>query len=161
MKLIKLTLLTLSSLSLLALGACSGGEASKSTTESKPAETTTAQAESGAKETSKEDDGHSKGGQVVETGDYHLEFLTHKADSGVSLDFIIQKGEAHTPVTDAKVTAQVQLPDGTQQALDMKYDAGEKVYKAILPKPAAGEYKVAVLSDVDGKKMNSRFTFKQ
>jgi hypothetical protein len=53
------------------------------------------------------------------------------------------------------------LPDGTQQALDMKYDAGEKVYKAILPKVIAGEYNVAILSEIEGKKMNSRFSFKQ
>lgn len=173
MNLIKLSIVTLSSLSLLALAACSSNEASKPiAAESKPAETTTAKAspaESKAQEPHKEGDGHTHanakshgmGGQIVETGDYHLEFLTHKADSGVSLDFMIGKGEAHTPVTTAKVTAQVQQPDGTQQALEMKYDAGEKVYKAILPKAAPGEYNVAILTDVDGKKMNSRFSFKQ
>ncbi|GAP99772.1 hypothetical protein [Leptolyngbya sp. NIES-2104] len=184
MKFVKLMILTLGSLSLIGLGACSSGSnASKSNeTANQPAATATtapvaatAPGESKAQEPHKEDGhshkegeghgdkngGHGMGGQVVETGEYHLEFLTHKADNGVSLDFMIGKGEAHTPVTTATVTAQLQLPDGTQQALDMKYDAGEKVYKAILPKAIAGEYNVAILSDIEGKKMNSRFSFKQ
>jgi hypothetical protein len=176
MKFAKLMIVTLGSLSLLFLGACSGSsEANKPTNGTdKPAEATTAQVDSKAQETSKEhghshkegdgshDDGkHGMGGQIVETGDYHLEFLTNKADNGVSLNFMIGKGEAHISVADAKVTAQVQRPDGTQQALDMKYDAGEKAYKAILPKASVGEYSVAVLSEVGGKKMNSRFSFKQ
>ncbi len=179
MKFIKLMIVTLSSVSLLALGACSGSsEATKTSgTDSKPAETTTAtQAEStqkthkegdghshkaGGEHTPASSDGHGMGGQIVEAEGYHLEFLTSKADDGVSLDFMIGKGETHAPVTDAKVTAQVQQPDGTQQALEMKYDAGGKVYKAILPKASAGEYTVAILSNVDGKKMNSRFSFKQ
>lgn len=173
MKLFKLAIVALSSITLLSLIACNNSsEASKtSATNSNLTEATsatTAESDSEAEETHKEEDGddqsgdeHGKGGQVVETGDYHLEFLTHKADNGVSLDFVIEKGEAHTPITTAKVTAQVQLPDGTQQALDMKYDAGEKVYKAVLAKVPTGEYNVAVLSEVDGKKMNSRFSFKQ
>lgn len=181
MKLFKLAIVALSSITLLSLIACNNSsEASKtSATNSNPTEATfitTEKSDSKAQETHKEGDGHDhkegdghdhsgdghgKGGQVVETGDYHLEFLTHKADNGVSLDFVIEKGEAHTPITTAKVTAQVQLPDGTQQALDMKYDAGEKVYKAVLAKAPTGEYNVAVLSEVDGKKMNSRFSFKQ
>ena len=168
MKFFKLAIVALSSITLLSLIACNNSsEASKtSATNSNSTEATsatTAESDSKAEETHKEGDGddHGKGGQVVETGDYHLEFLTHKADKGVSLDFVIEKGEAHTPITTAKVTAQVQLPDGTQQALDMKYDAGEKVYKAVLAKVPTGEYNVAVLSEVDGKKMNSRFSFKQ
>lgn len=184
MKFVKLMILTLGSLSLIGLGACSSGsEANKSNeTANQPVATATtapvaatAPVESKAQEPHKEDghshkegeghgdknDGHGMGGQVLEMGDYHLELLTHKADNGVSLDFMVGKGEAHTPVTDAKVTAQVQMPDGSQQSLDMKYDAAEKVYKAILPGAAAGEYQVAVLSDVGGKKMNGRFSFKQ
>lgn len=173
MKLFKLAIVTLSSITLLSLTACNNSsEASKtSATNSNPTEATsasTAKSDSKAPETHTEGDGHDhsgnghgKGGQVLETGDYHLEFLTHKADNGVSLDFVIEKGEAHTPITTAKVTAQVQLPDGTQQALDMKYDAGEKVYKAVLAQAPTGEYNVAVLSEVDDKKMNSRFSFKQ
>jgi hypothetical protein len=190
MSVIKVSILVLSSVGMLFLGACGGGpeaakteaaktEAAKTETaksDSKPAATTAAAPTSG---TAKPDaktghshaagdghdhaagDGHGRGGQIVETGDYHLEFLTQTAENGVSLDFIIGKGEAHTPVANAKVVAQVQLPDGTQQALDMTYDAGEKLYKAILPKATAGDYTVAILSEIEGKKMNSRFSFKQ
>jgi hypothetical protein len=181
MKIIKLTIVTLSSFSLLALGACSGSsEASKSTApDSKPAETTTAttaQADSKAQGNPKEGEphlhkggedhshggsDHGIGGQVVETEDYHLEFLSNKVGEGVSLDFMIGESKSHAPVTTAKVTAQVQMPDGTQQSLDMKYDTASKLYKATLPKATAGEYNVAILSDIGGKKMNSRFSFKQ
>lgn len=181
MKLIRLSIVTLSSLTLLALGACSGGsEASKSTApNTKPAETTTAVAvpDSKAQGNSKEGEphphtggedhshgnsgGHGIGGQVVETDAYHLEFLSNKAGEGVGLDFMIGDSKSHAPVTTAKVTAQIQMPDGTQQSLDMKYDAGSKLYKATLPKALAGDYNVAILSEIEGKKMNSRFSFKQ
>jgi hypothetical protein len=177
MKLIKLSIVTLASLSLMTLSACSGSsEASKSTApDSKPAETTAP--DSKAQGNSKEGEphehkggedhshgnsgGHGIGGQVVETDAYHLEFLSNKAGEGASLDFMIGDSKSHAPVTTAKVTAQIQMPDGTQQSLDMKYDAGAKLYKATLPKASAGEYNVAILSDIEGKKMNSRFSFKQ
>ena len=160
----KYLVVLISSLSLLTLGACSGGDqAAKTEGAAKPTEAaSTTQAASTSKETHKEGDGHDhKGGQVVEVGDYHLEFATHKAENGTSLDLLLQKGEAHQPVTDAKVTAQVQMPDGSQKPLEMNYDAAEKAYKAILPGTASGDYQVAILADVAGKKMNGRFSFKQ
>ncbi|MGG6264102.1 hypothetical protein ACQ4M3_01525 [Leptolyngbya sp. AN03gr2] len=165
----KTLLILISTASLLVLGACSGGnQAAKTESATKPTEAaSTTQAESATKEAHKEGDGHDhkgadgKGGQVVEMGEYHLEFATHKTGNGISLDLLLQKGEAHQPVTDAKVTAQVQMPDGTQKPLEMKYDAAEKAYKAVLPGAAAGEYQVAILADVAGKKMNGRFSFKQ
>jgi hypothetical protein len=79
--------------------------------------------------------------------------------SGAHLDFFLQKGDNHEAIPNAKVTAQVQLPDGTQQSLDMKYDAADKHYTALLSATATGEYKVAVLSDISGEKVNGRFTF--
>jgi hypothetical protein len=184
MRLAKLMILTLSSAGILFLGACSSSETPKSEApkpENPPtaAKTVEAAAKADAKAQEshnagdghehKEGDGHDhakegshgKGGQIVEMGEYHLEFLTHKVDNGLSLDFILGKGEAHTPVADAKVTAQVQLPDGTQQALDMKYDIGEKAYKVTFLKDAPGEYGVVILTNVGGKKMNSRFSFNQ
>lgn len=100
-------------------------------------------------------------GQVIESGDYHLEFMPEKASGGTHLDFYLQKGEAHTPIPDAKVTAQVQLPDGTQKSLEMKYDAEGKHYTVLLPSTAPGEYRVAILSDIGGTKVNGRFRFTQ
>lgn len=100
-----------------------------------------------------------QGGQIVETGEYHLELLPLKEANGIHLDFFLQKGDNHEPISDATVTAQIQLPDGSQQALDMEYDAAGEHYVAFLPSTAAGEYSIAILSDINGKKVNGRFSF--
>ena len=99
------------------------------------------------------------GGQVVEVGEYHLELVPEVEAEGTHMDLYLQKGDSHEAIPDAQVTAQVDLPDGTQQSLDMKYDAEGKHYTALLPSSAAGEYKVAVLSDINGEKVNGRFSF--
>ena len=100
-----------------------------------------------------------QGGQVVEVGDYHLELVPEIEAEGTHMDLYLQQGDSHEAIPDAQVTAQVDLPDGTQQSLDMEYDAEGKHYTALLPSDAAGEYKVAVLSDIDGEKVNGRFSF--
>lgn len=100
-----------------------------------------------------------KGGQVVETGTYHLEFVPEKEDSGTHLDFYLLKGEAHETVPNAQVTAQVQLPDGTQKNLEMKYDAEGKHYAVLLPEKASGQYQVKITADIGGEKVNGRFYF--
>lgn len=101
-----------------------------------------------------------QGGQVIESGPYHLELVTAKESEGVHLDFFLQKGDNHEAIPNAKVTAQVQLPDGNQQTLDFKYDADGKHYTAMLPGVVNGEAKVAILSDINGEKVNGRFTVK-
>ena len=112
--------------------------------------------------TKDKDHGEAKqGGQVIEVGAYHLEFVPEKDADASHLDFYLLKDESHEPVPDAKVTAQVQLPDGSQKALALKYDATEKHYTGILPGTAAGDYKVAILSDIKGQKVNGRFSFKR
>ena len=109
---------------------------------------------------SKKADSHGgQGGQVVESGPYHLELVTGKESTGTHIDFSLQKGDNHEPIPNAKVTAQVQLPDASQKTLDMKYSANDKHYTAILPSTTAGEYKIAVLSDINGEKVNGRFSF--
>lgn len=102
-----------------------------------------------------------KGGQVIETGEYHLELLTLKEPGGIHLDFYLQKGDSHEPVPNATVTAQVQLPDGTQQTLNFQYKTQDQHYTAILPSTTPGEYSLAVLTDINGQKVNGRFTFEQ
>lgn len=102
-----------------------------------------------------------QGGQVIESGPYHLELLTVNEANGTHIDFFLQKGDAHEPIPNAQVTAQVQLPDGTQKALNLKYDAAGKHYYSVLPGTATGEYKVAILSDIQGEKVNARYTFKR
>ncbi|WP_121968354.1 hypothetical protein [Leptolyngbya sp. BC1307] len=99
------------------------------------------------------------GGQVVEVGAYHLELVPEAEATGTHLDLYLQDGESHSPIPDAQVSAQIDLPDGTQQSLDMDYDAEGEHYAALLPSDAAGEYKVAILSDINGEKVNGRFSF--
>ena len=168
MQLIKSRIILTASFGLLFLGACSSGNQTTSSgsspaasppAESKPIEAPT--------ETTKADsapmssDGHGgQDGQVIESGPYHLELVTAKESEGVHLDFFLQKGDNHEAIPNANVTAQVQLPDGSQQTLDFKYDAGEKHYTAMLPGVLNGEAKVAILSDINGEKVNGRFTVK-
>jgi hypothetical protein len=151
MKALKFFLVGMSGLGLLFLGACSSGNQTASNAPSAAPTETAPSPESGSEA--------SKGGQVIESGPYHLEFVPEKAEGGTHLDFYLQKGDTHAAIPDAKVTAQVQLPDGTQKSLDLKYDADGKHYTVILPSSVDGEYKIAILSDMSGKKVNGRFSF--
>jgi hypothetical protein len=165
MKSIKSLLIVLGGVSLIFLGACgNNNQATNSTsspTSANPAESTTQPTDA----TKTESSGHAakplKGGQVVESGPYHLEFVPVKENNGTHLDFYLQKGDNHEAISNAKVTAQVQLPDGTQKTLPLTYDAEGKHYAALLPGKAAGQYQVKITSDVDGKKVDGRFSFSQ
>lgn len=161
MQLFQSILLSLTSLAVLA--ACSNNTP---TTSSTPATTVakveTAKASStpiATKSETKHGDPQ-KGGQVIESGIYHLELVVAPEENGIHLDFFLQKGDTHEAIPDAKVTAQVQFPDGTQKSLDLTYDAPAKHYAVTLSGKATGEYKVAVLSDIKGEKVNGRFNFK-
>lgn len=101
------------------------------------------------------------GGQVIEVGTYHLEFVPEKEANGTHLDFYLQNGSNHQPVSNAKVTAQIQMPDGTKKMLPLTYDAKGKHYTALLVSKATGDYKVAILCEISGKKVNGRFSFKR
>ena len=162
---LKASAMTITALGLLLLGACSSGNqatnSASSPVVSAPAETQPSTVASPAAKAEAGEKHGGQGGQVIESGPYHLEFVTAKETTAPHIDFFLQKGDNHEPISNAKVTAQVQLPDGSQQSLPMKYDVGDKHYTAILPSAAAGEYKVAILSDIDGEKVNGRFSFKQ
>jgi hypothetical protein len=165
MKSLKSGLIVLGTVGLLFLGACSNGTQggnSASNTESSTAANTskneTAKSHGKIEHSDKE---HSHGGQVVESGQYHLELVAEKEGNDSHIDFFIEKGEKHEIVTDAKVTAQVQLPDGTQKTLDFKYDTENKAYTAALAGNAPGQYPVKVTADVGGEKVNARFTVNQ
>jgi hypothetical protein len=100
-----------------------------------------------------------QGGQVVEVGAYHMELVTAPEASGTHLDLFLQKGDTHEAIAGAAVTGQVQLPDGSQKEVDFEYDVEGKHHTAMLPEAASGEYKIAVLTDINGEKVNGRFSF--
>lgn len=75
------------------------------------------------------------------------------------MDFYLQNGENHTAIPNAKVTAQVQFPDGTQKTIPMSYDAGGKHYTALLPGKVSGQHQVKITSEVNGEKVDGRFSF--
>ena len=102
-----------------------------------------------------------QGGMVVEVGPYHFELMPEKKGNETHLDLFLQKGDNHEAIPNAKVTAQVQLPDGTQKSIAMIYDATGKHYAGTLGTAATGEYKVAVQAEINGEKANARYTFKQ
>jgi hypothetical protein len=163
MKSLKILLLTGSSASLLFLGACSGSGNQTTAPANSPAASNSPAANlpTASSPANRDADSKSSGGMVVESGPYHLELVPAKEGSETHLDLLVQKGDSHEAIPNAKVTAQVQLPDSSQKSLEMIYDAAEKHYTAKLPTAAAGEYKVAVQSDIGGEKVNARYTFKQ
>lgn len=101
------------------------------------------------------------GGQVVETGAYHLELVAFPEASGTHLDLFLQTGDTHEAVVGATVTGQIQLPDGSAQTLKFEYDTAGEHYAALLPGMMPGEYKVVILTDIQGEKVNARFSFRQ
>lgn len=173
MKSLKFGFVILASTGLLFLGACSGGtqesassektEVAKTTTDTTSKTETPKSDVASKKEAGKHEEGkeHSHGGQVVESGQYHLELVAEKAEKETHLHLHVEKGEKHEPITNAKVTAQLQLPDGTQKNLDLKYDVKEKNYTNILAGNIAGQYQMKITVDVAGEKVNGRFNFNQ
>jgi hypothetical protein len=160
MKVKKSVAVTIASLGLLFLGACSSGnQAASNAPSTAPSEAASPSAASTTPAKPQKHGEPTKGGQVVEVGAYHLEFVPEKEAEGTHLDFYLQKGDNHAEVPSAKVAAQVQMPDGTQKSLDLKYDAEGKHYTVLLPGTTAGNYQVAILSDISGEKVNGRFNF--
>ena len=160
---LKTSLIIIGSLGLIFLGACSNNTQSTSTTSPSASSVETANQNSlSASSKNAEQTDHpseSKGGQVIKSDRYHLEFVSEPESDGTHMDFYLQKGANYEAISNAKVTAQVQLPDGTQKSLPLNYDAKGKHYTALLPGKVSGEYNVAILSDVSGEKVNGRFIF--
>lgn len=168
MKLLKSGLILLGSVGFILLGSCnnsaSNTEAASpaaNTSKTEAASTDKNDKEDSHKHASHEGKEHSHGGQVVELGQYHLELVSEKEDKGSHIDFYLEKGEKHDPVPNAKVTAQIQLPDGTQKTIPLTYEAEGKHYTAVLPEKATGQYQVKVTADVNGEKVDGRFSFNQ
>ncbi|MEG4270692.1 MULTISPECIES: hypothetical protein [unclassified Microcoleus] len=159
MKSLKSNLIVLGSVGFLFLGACSQGNQASDTNSSPASSPVASQPASSAPAAAPGK--ATQGGQVVESGAYHLEFVPYKEATGTHLDVFLQKGEKKEPVANAKVTAQVQLPNGKQQTLALKYDAEGKHYAVLFPGNDPGQYPVKVTADINGEKVDGRFSFNQ
>ncbi|MBW3584440.1 MAG: hypothetical protein KY448_00970 [Cyanobacteria bacterium 0813] len=157
MKSLKSNLIILGSIGLLFLGACSKGDEAGDTNSSPASSPVASQPPSSAPAAAPGK--ATKGGQVVESGAYLLEFVTEKEATGTHLDLFLLKGDKKEPVPNAKVTAQVQLPNGKQQTLPLKYDAEGKHYAVVFPGNEPGQYPVKMTADINGEKVDGRFTF--
>ena len=164
MKLLQFGAIALGSVGLLVFGAFSQGDRATSyasSSNTKAAEIVVAKNELVEKAGTSKDSKSKKGGQVVEAGAYHLELVPEKEANGTHLDLYLQRGDNHEAIPNAKVTAQVQSPDGTQKNLNFKYDPSGKHYTTLLPGKATGQYQMKVTADIKGEKVNGRFSFKQ
>jgi major membrane immunogen (membrane-anchored lipoprotein) len=100
-----------------------------------------------------------KGGQVVESGKYHLELVPEKEASATHLDFYLLQGDKHEIVPTAKVTADVQSPDGKLKTIPFSYDASGKHYAAVVSEKATGQYQVKITATVGSEQVDGRFKF--
>jgi hypothetical protein len=162
---LKLVLITLSGLVLIVFSGCANKqEENNSQNLAKPSvdkvTTTDKNSEKLNEKSADKEHSHNEGrsGQVVNLGKYHLEFKPDIEKDGTHLDMALH-GEQDQEITDAKLTAQIQLPDGTKKTLEIPYKSEEKQYAALLPETATGEYKVVIQTDVNGEKLNGRFSF--
>ncbi|PSB47745.1 hypothetical protein [Chamaesiphon polymorphus] len=160
MKLLTSGIIVLASAGLLLLGACSKeSKTSDSTpnTATPTAETATPAATTAKAESSK--GGKSQGGQVVESGKYHLEFVPVTSSNDTHLDLYLQTGDTHEAVANAKVTADVQLPDGKLKTIPLSYDASGKHYAAVVKEKVAGQYQVKITAKIGSEQADGRFNF--
>jgi len=160
------SLLVFGSVAVLALSACGNNVSTPETTSttnttSSPAAASPA-ASPDAAQTTANNPGSRQGGQVVKSGDYHLEFVPSKEGDGTHLDFFLYKGDSTEVIPTAKVTAKVEFPNGTRQDIELPYEPDGKHYGKKLPDASIpGDYNVAILTDINGEKINGRFSFKQ
>ncbi|MBW4561517.1 MAG: hypothetical protein KME32_10250 [Mojavia pulchra JT2-VF2] len=149
---LKSRLIIIGSLGLLLLAACSNAnQAANTSSNTQPSVSPVTKTEG--------QHGKSHGGQVVETGAYHLEFVPVKEANATHLDLYLQRGDNHEAIPNAKVTAQIQLPNGTQKTVPFTYNAKDKHYTGLLKENLTGQYQVKVNADVKGKKVDGRFNF--
>jgi hypothetical protein len=162
-------IIVLASAGLLLLGACSkeaktsdsaSTNSATPTAETAPPATVTKTIASG-EHSEKSPMNPKKGGQVVESGKYHLELVPEKEGGGTHLDFYLLRGDTHESVPTAKVTADIQSPDGKQKTIPLSYDASGKHYAAALAEKATGQYQVKITATIGSEKIDGRFNLNQ
>lgn len=106
--------------------------------------------------------GHSEEyAQIIVSGPYHLELIAEPKGNGINFDFHLENEVTHEPITNAKVSAVVKLPNGDEQALDFQYEAEGEHYLAFMETQIKGSYEVAVATELNDERLNTRFTFEQ
>jgi len=159
MKSLKSNLIILGSVGLLFLVACNKG-AQASHTNSSPASSPVPSQPASSALAAAPATATSRG--FVNYGGYHFECLTEKKATGTHLYVNLQKENKKEPVPNAKVTAQVQLPNGKQQTLPLKYDAKSKYYAVVFPSKQPGKYPVKITTDINGVNLiNYNFVLNQ
>lgn len=159
MQFLRLGLIVLGSFGLLFVGACGNGNEVANTENPVIANTETPTAEVEPIAKSGHQHGPTKGGQVVETGNYHLEFLAEPEAGGSHLDLYLLTGDTHATVPNANVTALVQMPDGQEKTVPFTYSDKDKHYTGMLNVTASGQYQVRITANVNGETVNGRFSF--
>jgi uncharacterized lipoprotein YmbA len=100
-----------------------------------------------------------KGGQVVESGKYHLELVPEKSANETHLDLYVQKSDDHQAIAGAKVSGEIQFPDGKQKTLTFNYDQQGQHYVAIVSGKDTGAYQLKVTAAIGSDKADGRFSF--
>lgn len=97
--------------------------------------------------------------QVIISGLYHLELIAEPQDNGIDLNFHLENEESHKTIPNAKVKAEVKLPNGDEKMLDLQYKAESEQYVAFLSEQAKGQYEVTILTNINGEQVNGSFSF--
>jgi hypothetical protein len=100
-----------------------------------------------------------KGGQVVESGKYHMELVPEKATDKTHLDFYLKIDATQKDIPDAKVSGEIVSPDGQQKPITFTYDAKDKHYAADVPSKAKGSYQLKITAKMGNDKADGRFKF--
>jgi len=158
MKSLKSNLIILGSVGLLFLVACNKGAQASDTNISRASSPVASQPASSALAAAP---GKLIIWQVMEFEGYHFEFGTQKKATGTHLVLFLQKKDKKEPVPNAKVTAQVQLPNGKQQTLPLKYDAKGKHYAVVFPSKQPGQYPVNMTAIINQVEVGTSFAFNQ
>lgn len=84
---------------------------------------------------------------------YNLELIVD-SESGneIHLDLCLEKGNKQ--IEDAKVKAEIKLPNGQEKTIPLNYVAEKKHYHNVLPEKIKGEYKIAIMANIGNERIN-------
>ncbi len=97
--------------------------------------------------------------QIFTSGPYHLELIAESKGHGVNLYFHLESNTSYEPILGAKVTALVQMPTGNQETLNLQYEAEGEHYVGSLETQAKGEFRVTIMTDINGEKVSTNYSF--